>query len=148
MSHFACRRFLLPVLLLLSAFPTHAAGMLDLAAGMYRIQAEVAHTDPERQRGLMFRKEMPEHQGMLFVFPLRATHCMWMKNTLLPLAVAFLDEEGRIINVEEMAPQTERNHCAQQPARYALEMNRGWFKQRGLGAGVPIRGIERAPAPQ
>ena len=148
MNYFACRKLLLSLLLLLSAFSARAAGVLELTAGMYRIQAEVAHTDPERQRGLMFRKEMPEHQGMLFVFPVRAAHCMWMKNTLLPLSVAFLDEEGRIINVEEMAPQTERNHCARQPARYALEMNRDWFKQRGLGAGVPIRGIERAPAPQ
>ena len=141
-------RIVLPPLLLLSAFSAHAAGMLELSVGMYRIQAEVAHTDPLRQRGLMFRKDMPEQQGMLFVFPLRATHCMWMKNTLLPLSVAFLDEEGRIINVEEMAPQTERNHCASEPARYALEMNRNWFKQRGLGAGAQIRGIERAPAPQ
>lgn len=126
----------------------HAAGTLDLTAGMYRIQAEVANTDPIRQRGLMFRKEMPENQGMLFVFPMRAEHCMWMKNTLLPLSVAFLDEEGRIINVEEMAPQTENNHCARQPARYALEMNRNWFKQRGFAAGASIGGLDRAPAPQ
>jgi uncharacterized membrane protein (UPF0127 family) len=115
---------------------------------MYRIQAEVAHTDPLRQRGLMYRKDMPEQQGMLFVFPLRAQHCMWMKNTLLPLSVAFIDDEGRIINVEEMAPQTETNHCARQPARYALEMNANWFKQRGFAAGMQIRGLERAPAPQ
>lgn len=141
-------RTALAPLLLMAALSAHAAGMLELSVGMYRIQAEVAHTDPLRQRGLMFRKDMPEQQGMLFVFPLRATHCMWMKNTLLPLSVAFLDEEGRIINVEEMAPQTEQNHCAREPARYALEMNRNWFRQRGLGAGAQIRGIERAPAPQ
>jgi uncharacterized membrane protein (UPF0127 family) len=126
----------------------YAAPTLELSIGMYRIQVEVAHTDPVRQRGLMFRKEMPTQQGMLFVFPQRAQHCMWMKNTLLPLAVAFLDEEGRIINIEEMAAQTEINHCAHQPARYALEMNRNWFKQRGLAAGVHIRGLEHAPAPQ
>lgn len=130
------------------SFAAHADGMLELTSGMYRIQAEVAHTDPLRQRGLMFRKEMPEHQGMLFVFPQRDTHCMWMRNTLLPLSVAFIDEDGRIINVEEMAPQTETNHCASKPARYALEMNRNWFRQRGLTAGTQIRGIERAPAPQ
>ncbi|HEY1181205.1 MAG TPA: DUF192 domain-containing protein [Rhodocyclaceae bacterium] len=128
--------------------PASAAGVLELTVGMYRVQAEVASDDATRQRGLMFRKSMPDNQGMLFVFPFRATHCMWMKNTLLPLSVAFLDEEGKIINVEEMAPQTETNHCASQPARYALEMNRGWFKQRGFGAGTPLRGIERAPAPQ
>ncbi len=127
---------------------SHASGILDLTIGMYRVQAEVAHTDPLRQRGLMYRKEMQAHQGMLFIFPERATHCMWMRNTLLPLAVAFIDEDGKIINVEEMAPQTETNHCAAKPARYALEMNRGWFKQRGFSAGTPIQGIERAPAPQ
>lgn len=137
-----------PLLWLLTVFPARAAGMLELSIGMYRIQSEVAHTDPLRQRGLMFRKGMPEQQGMLFVFPQREPHCMWMKNTLLPLAVAFLDDEGRIINVEEMAPQTESNHCARAPARYALEMNRNWFKQRGLGAGAQVRGLERAPAPQ
>ncbi|MBX9847977.1 MAG: DUF192 domain-containing protein [Rhodocyclaceae bacterium] len=115
---------------------------------MYRVQAEVAHTEPLRQRGLMHRKEMLAHQGMLFVFPERATHCMWMRNTFLPLAVAFIGEDGKIINVEEMEPQTETNHCAAKPARYALEMNRGWFKQRGFIAGTPIQGIERAPAPQ
>lgn len=125
-----------------------AAGVLELSVGMYRVQAEVAIDDATRQRGLMFRRSMPDNQGMLFVFPLRATHCMWMKNTLLPLSVAFLDEEGRIINIEDMDPQTETNHCADKPARYALEMNHGWFKQRGFGAGTLLRGIERAPAPQ
>ncbi len=127
---------------------SHASGILDLTIGMYRVQAEVAHTEPLRQRGLMHRKEMLAHQGMLFVFPERATHCMWMRNTFLPLAVAFIGEDGKIINVEEMEPQTETNHCAAKPARYALEMNRGWFKQRGFIAGTPIQGIERAPAPQ
>lgn len=142
-----CKLLAFPVFLLF-AFSAYAAGMLELSVGMHRIQAEVAHTDAVRQRGLMYRKDMPEQQGMLFVFPVRAQHCMWMKNTLLPLAVAFLDDEGRIINVEEMAPQTDSNHCAREPARYALEMNRNWFKQRGLGSGAQIRGVERAPAPQ
>lgn len=148
MKHIAFLKSLAALFLFLPALSAHAAGMLELSAGMYRIQAEVAHTDPMRQRGLMHRKEMPEQQGMLFVFPVRAQHCMWMRNTLLPLSVAFLDDEGRIINVEEMAPQTETNHCARTPARYALEMNRNWFKQRGLGAGAQIRGVERAPVPQ
>lgn len=128
--------------------PAHAAEMLELSVGMYRLHAEVAYTDPLRERGLMFRKNMPAQQGMLFVFPFRAQHCMWMKNTLLPLAVAFMDDEGRIINIEEMAPQTETNHCASRPARYALEMNRNWFKQRGLAPGTRIEGLERAPDPQ
>ncbi|MGE5468062.1 MAG: DUF192 domain-containing protein [Ignavibacteria bacterium] len=117
----------------------------DLTAGMYRIEAEVAATGPTRERGLMHRKSMAMNHGMLFVFDASARHCMWMRNTLLPLAVAFLDEQGRIINVEEMEPQTEDNHCAARPARYALEMNAGWFKARGFGPGTPIAGVERAP---
>lgn len=119
--------------------------MIELTAGMHRVEAEVANTQETRMRGLMMRQTMPAHRGMLFVFDMEARHCMWMKNTLLPLSVAFLDSQGRIINVEEMKPQTEDNHCAAKPARYALEMNAGWFKSRNLGAGVALRGIERAP---
>jgi uncharacterized membrane protein (UPF0127 family) len=78
---------------------------------------------------------------MLFIFDEATTHCMWMKNTLLPLSVAFIDERGAIINVEDMAPQTEDSHCANRPARYALEMNRGWFAARGIKPGSRIGGI-------
>lgn len=124
-----------------------ADGLLELSVGMHRIQAEVAASDASRQRGLMHRRDMPEYAGMLFVFPVRARHCMWMKNTLLPLSVAFLDEGGVILNVEEMQPQTENNHCASKDARFALEMNAGWFKKRGLVAGTRINGVEKAPAP-
>jgi uncharacterized protein len=98
--------------------------------------------------GLMNRKSMPTQHGMLFVFDADARHCMWMKNTLLPLSVAFLDEQGIILNVEEMKPQTENTHCATRPARYALEMNEGWFSRRGLKAGTALKGIDRAPPPQ
>lgn len=138
------------LLLLLSAaaaMPVAAQGMpgVELTAGMYRIEAEVAATQENRMLGLMHRKTMAPQRGMLFVFDGTARHCMWMRNTLLPLAVAFLDEQGRIINVEEMLPQTEDNHCAAKPAKYALEMNAGWFKARGLGAGTAIGGIEKAP---
>jgi uncharacterized membrane protein (UPF0127 family) len=96
--------------------------------------------------GLMHRKSMPQHHGMLFVFPQANTHCMWMRNTLLPLSVAFLDENGIVINVEDMQPQTEDSHCARRLARYALEMNLGWFRERGLKKGDPVRGIDRLPA--
>jgi uncharacterized membrane protein (UPF0127 family) len=119
--------------------------LVDLTAGMYRIEAEVAFNEPGRERGLMFRKEMAPQHGMLFVFDRAAQHCMWMRNTLLPLSVAFLDDQGRIINVEEMAAQTDDNHCAAKPAKYALEMNAGWFKSRGFGAGTAISGIDKAP---
>jgi uncharacterized membrane protein (UPF0127 family) len=120
--------------------------LLELFAGMHRIEAEVAATSGSRQAGLMKRAIMAPQRGMLFVFPEVAQHCMWMRNTLLPLSVAFLDEKGRIINVEDMQPGTEDNHCASTPARYALEMNLGWFKTRGLGNGFAIAGIEKVPA--
>jgi hypothetical protein len=119
--------------------------LLELFAGMHRIEAEVAATSGSRQIGMMQRTIMAPQRGMLFVFPEVAKHCMWMRNTLLPLSVAFLDEKGRIINVEDMQPKTEDNHCAKAPARYALEMNLGWFRSRGLGPGFSITGIDKAP---
>jgi hypothetical protein len=122
--------------------------LAELGAGMYRIEAEVAHTDETRQIGLMNRAKMPLHRGMVFVFPEQRAHCMWMKNTLLPLSVAFLDEEGRVINIEDMQPQTTDNHCAAGPARFALEMNLGWFGERGIKAGDMLRGFDRLPAPR
>lgn len=118
----------------------------ELGAGMFRIEAEVAHTFQNRQIGLMNRRTMPQHQGMVFVFPEDARHCMWMKNTYLPLSVAFLDAQGRVINIEDMQPQTEDNHCAAAPARFALEMNLGWFRERGIKPGDALRGVERLPA--
>ena len=123
-----------------SSFP-----QMELTVGIHRIEAEVAATLETRMQGLMHRKTMPQQHGMLFVFPEVARHCMWMKNTFLPLSVAFLDEEGKIVNVEDMKPQAEENHCATKDARYALEMNIGWFKSRGLGPQTPIGGIQRAP---
>ena len=118
--------------------------VVELSAGMHRIHAELAADDPSRMRGLMFRESLGPNQGMLFVFDETTTHCMWMKNTLIPLSVAFLDESAQVINIADMAPQTEDAHCATRPARYALEMARGWFAQRGLGPGTQIRGIVSA----
>lgn len=121
---------------------------LELTTGFYRIDAEVAADNDNRMQGLMNRRGMGAHQGMLFVFPQAATHCMWMRNTFIPLSVAFLDEQGRILNIEDMEPQTENNHCAAKPARFALEMNKGWFAQKGIKAGMKLNGIEKAPAPR
>jgi uncharacterized membrane protein (UPF0127 family) len=112
-----------------------------LTAGMHVIQAEVAANDPERQQGLMFRQKMGSNAGMVFVFDQAAKQCMWMKNTLLPLSVAFLDEKGAVINVEDMQPQTLASHCSAKPAKYALEMNLGWFKQRNIKPGITIVGL-------
>jgi uncharacterized protein len=121
---------------------------MDLSIGMYRIEAEVAANPANRAQGLMNRRNMAAQQGMLFVFTENNTHCMWMRNTFIPLSVAFLDEQGRIINIEDMTPQTESNHCAARPARFALEMNKGWFAQKGITAGTRLNGIEKAPRPR
>lgn len=120
--------------------------VFELSAGMHRIEAELAHTNAARQLGLMNRRIMPMQRGMVFVFTSDERHCMWMKNTYLPLSVAFLDREGRILNIEDMQPHTEDSHCAAAPARYALEMNQGWFAQRGVEPGDRIRGVDRLPA--
>lgn len=134
------------ILLIVATSLAQAQGLLELAAGIHLIQAEVANTYDTRAEGLMSRKSMPANHGMLFVFDQTAQHCMWMRNTLVPLSVAFLDGQGRIINVEEMQPQTDDTHCASRPARYALEMNAAWFKSRGFGAGTLLKGIDKAPA--
>jgi uncharacterized protein len=118
---------------------------LQLSAGMYLIHAEVANTFDTRATGLMFRKSLAANEGMLFVFPEIEPHCMWMKNTFVPLSVAFIDTAGTIVSISEMQPQTETSHCAARPAKYALEMSRGWFAAKGLKAGTRIRGLEQAP---
>ncbi|MEF8700361.1 MAG: DUF192 domain-containing protein [Candidatus Accumulibacter sp. UW26] len=121
---------------------------VELTAGFYRISAEVAANNPDRAQGLMHRRSLPANQGMLFVFAQPARHCMWMRNTYLPLSVAFLDEDGRILNIEDMQPESEDNHCAAQAARFALEMNRGWFASKGIRPGMRIGGIDPSPAPR
>ena len=115
--------------------------VIPLTAGMHVIQAELAANDKDRQQGLMFREKMGPNEGMVFVFDAPATVCMWMKNTPLPLAVAFIDEAGKIVNIEDMKPQTTESHCAKKPVRYALEMNQGWFKQKNIKPGALIGGL-------
>lgn len=117
----------------------------ELTAGFHRIEAEVAANQADRTQGLMHRRVLAPNQGMIFAFPQTAMHCFWMKNTPLPLAIAFLDEKGKIVSIDEMAPETEDNHCPAEPARFALEMNAGWFKAKGLKAGAVIGGIEKLP---
>lgn len=122
-----------------AAFP-----VTKLSAGMHLIKAEVAATDPHRQQGLMYREKMASNDGMVFVFTQPATQCMWMKNTLLPLSVAFIDDQGKIVNIEDMKPQTLESHCSTKPVRYALEMNLGWFKQKNIKPGMAIEGLPAA----
>jgi len=112
-----------------------------LNIGIHVIKAEVARSEEQREQGLMFRKKMGANEGMVFVFETPAGICMWMKNTLIPLSVAFIDAKGAILNVEEMKAQTLDSHCAQGAASYALEMNKGWFKEKNIKPGTVIQGL-------
>jgi uncharacterized protein len=118
--------------------------VISLTTGIYVIKAEVAAKDAERQQGLMFREKLGPNEGMVFLFEAPAGVCMWMKNTLIPLSVAFIDDSGKIINIEDMQPQTIDSHCTKKPARYALEMNLGWFKQKNIKPGSMIEGLPNA----
>ena len=135
-------------LVLMTCGASHAAPIIELSAGMHRIEAEVVSNPGTRATGLMHRPSMPAHRGMLFVFPDAGVQCFWMKNTLIPLSIAFLDDDGRIVQIADMQPQSLDNHCSSKPVRFALEMNAGWFKSRGLAAGAKINGIGKAPAGQ
>ncbi|MBI3368702.1 MAG: DUF192 domain-containing protein [Burkholderiales bacterium] len=113
---------------------------ITLNAGMHLIRAQVADDGTTRQIGLMFRKDMPANDGMLFVFERADQQCFWMRNTLLPLSIAFVADDGSIVNIEDMKPMTEDSHCSAKPVRYVLEMNQGWFARRGLKAGARLSG--------
>ncbi len=113
---------------------------VNLAAGMHRIDAQVASTPEQRAIGLMLRQEMPQHEGMLFVFDEPHVQCFWMKNTLLPLSAAFIADDGAIVNLVDMKPQTLDSHCSTRPVRYVLEMNQGWFAKKGIKAGFKLAG--------
>ena len=111
-----------------------------LQAGMHKIDAQVASTPAQRATGLMWRLGMPTHEGMLFVFEQAAVQCFWMKNTPSPLTAAFVADDGTIVNLADMQPMTEDSHCSRKPVRYVLEMNQGWFKQKGIAEGTQLRG--------
>jgi uncharacterized protein len=111
-----------------------------LQVGMHSIRAQLALTPEQRQIGLMFRQTMPTHEGMLFVFEQAATQCFWMRNTLIPLSIAFLADDGTVVNLADMKPQSDDSHCSAKPVRYVLEMNQGWFAKRGVKPGTRIAG--------
>lgn len=112
--------------------------MVELQAGLHRIRAELADEPALRMKGLMMRERLGQNEGMLFAFADKAIHCFWMRNTLIPLSIAFLDDEGAIVNIADMSPKSDQSHCPAQPVRFALEMDRGWFAARGLGAGSKL----------
>ena len=113
---------------------------VTLNAGMHLIQAQVAQDFEQRQIGLMWRKDMPQNEGMLFVFEQASVQCFWMRNTLLPLTAAFVADDGTIVNLVDMKPQSDDSHCSKKPVRFVLEMNRGWFAKKGIKEGSKLGG--------
>lgn len=111
-----------------------------LSAGMHQIDAQVAQTPGQRQIGLMHRREMPQHEGMLFIFEQPSVQCFWMKNTLIPLTAAFVADDGSIVNLADMQPLSEKSHCSDRPVRFVLEMNQGWFDKRRIAPGYRLTG--------
>ena len=111
-----------------------------LSVSMHQIDAQIAQSPEQRANGLMHRKEMPQHEGMLFVFDQPSMQCFWMKNTLIPLSAAFLEDDGTVVNVVDMQPQTTESHCSAKPVRYVLEMNQGWFGKKNVKPGTKIGG--------
>ncbi|WP_240786964.1 DUF192 domain-containing protein [Ramlibacter rhizophilus] len=146
------RSFTLAAALWLAATPALAqepqTGLprVKLSAGMHQIDAQVAGTPEQRSTGLMWRKEMPQHEGMLFVFEQPSTQCFWMMNTLIPLTAAFIGDDGTIVNLADMPARSLQSHCSAQPVRFVLEMNQGWFARKGLKAGDRLAGGPFGPA--
>ena len=139
-------RFALSLLLFGLAWCAHAQQAqlnlprIQLQAGMHQMDVQVAATPLQREIGLMNRTEMPHHEGMLFVFEQASQQCFWMKNTLLPLTAAFLADDGTIVNLADMKPQTTDSHCSEKPVRFVLEMKQGWFAQKGVKKGFKLKG--------
>ena len=113
---------------------------IDLNAGMHVIRAEVAQSPEQQMMGLMHRRELPGNQGMIFVNAHAQTRCFWMRNTLVPLTIAFVADDGSIVNFADMQPRSEQSHCSSKPVRFALEMSQGWFAKRGIQPGFKLRG--------
>ena len=141
---FGCWAVALVALLTAGAAPAQDGpqklASIRLQAGIHNISAELATTPQQREIGLMNRTSMGANEGMLFVFERPARQCFWMKNTLIPLSIAFLADDGSVVNIDSMKPQTLEPHCSEQPVRFVLEMNEGWFAKRGIKAGTKVRG--------
>ena len=135
------------LLALLTALPGHTQQLpqtnlqrIVIGAGIHQIDTQVAFTPEQLTTGLMYRRDMPQSEGMLFVFESPVRQCFWMKNTLIPLTAAFVADDGTIVNLEDMKAQTTESHCSLKPVRYVLEMNQGWFAKKGLKAGAKLSG--------
>jgi uncharacterized membrane protein (UPF0127 family) len=139
------RTFLAAAALTLAGHAVADLPRVELTAGFHRIEAEVAANPADRSQGLMHRRALAPNQGMVFVFPATATHCFWMRNTPLPLSIAFIDDDGTILQIADMAPKSDALHCSERPVRYALEMEQGWYAKKGALVGSRLRGL---PAPR
>jgi uncharacterized membrane protein (UPF0127 family) len=138
--HWLHRLAQLALLLALSSLATAADPRVQILAGAHVLQVEVADTPQLRQTGLMGRTRLESDAGMLFVFEQKATHCFWMKNTLIPLSIAFLADDGTIVDIQDMQPQTLTFHCPRGPIRYALEVPQGGFRSKGIQLGMRVSG--------
>jgi uncharacterized membrane protein (UPF0127 family) len=135
---------LLPLIaLVVTSMARAGEPLLDLRVGDARLKAEYARTPDERERGLMERTEMPADHGMLFRFDDFRRHCLWMKNTPLPLSAAFMDESGRIVDIIDLEPLSTAIRCSRELGRYALEVNQGWFDRHQSGIGDQVSGIPK-----
>lgn len=135
---------LLGLIALLTGKPIQAQPPLPtvtLQIGTHAIQAELADTPATLQAGLMDRPNMPADAGMLFALGPPDIYCFWMKNTLIPLSIAFIDEQGRIVDIQDMQPHDLTSHCPSSRVTTALEMNQGWFQRTGIQAGDQVHGI-------
>ncbi len=140
--HLACVSFALCFAANVGAQPAPQTQLprTTLTAGIHQIEVQVAQTPESREIGLMHRVDMPQNEGMVFVFSAPSQQCFWMKNTLLPLTAAFVADDGTIVNLADMKPQTTDAHCSTKPVRYVLEMNQGWFAKRGIKPGTKLGG--------
>ena len=139
-------RVLAAVFLFLATLPALAEVVFKTSSvkvGTHPLKVEVAREEPQRMQGMMFRKSLAPEEGMLFIFDEPAYHSMWMKNTLIPLSVAFIDRDGVILNILDMEPQTLDSHMAAGPAVYAIETNKGWFAAKKIKAGDKVTGLPR-----
>lgn len=132
---------MVPGLLLAQQAPQPTLRTTKLTAGIHVITAEIASTPQSRMIGLMMRERLAPNHGMVFVFEDKSQHCFWMRNTLIPLSIAFIDDDGTVVSIADMSPKSEASTCPQRPVRYALEMDQGWFAKRGVTAGTKISGL-------
>ena len=132
---------MVPGLLLAQQAPQPTLRTTKLTAGIHVITAEIASNPQSRMIGLMMRERLAPNHGMVFVFEDKSQHCFWMRNTLIPLSIAFIDDDGTVVSIADMSPKSEASTCPQRPVRYALEMDQGWFAKRGVTAGNKISGL-------